>query len=391
MPNTKKSLFECVDTYVVWASLAIVFVVPSTNNFTDYNLKVYLVCVLGLYSWVRFIYKKKYLIIDRLYKYLIYTILGILLVNLLITHTPLSMFGDIYIQAGFVSLIAIIGIALNSVNQSLVKILNALFIACILLSVFSFFYQTVIYDSLTSTRLIGPFFQSDVLAVYLASGFIAGFNLINKYKSKNGLFLYILGELIILTGIMFTQTRLVVMLILILSGIYFLFKYKKSYKFNILLLTSFILIFIAFCSVGNRSYNPESLITSIKYRLDLQSAVIAHSSSSVFISKGAETLSLDLKCSNLNSFYPLRQTCKNYIFESSHNIFLDHSILFGYGVGIIMLFLAIYSIYRCLVAKDQQLLILGLIVTLISIYYFSNVNSIELELLFWIFVAYSGI
>jgi hypothetical protein len=299
------------------------------------------------------------------------------------------MFGDVYIQVGFISLIAIIGISLNSINQSLDKILSVIFLTCVLLSVFSFFYQTVIYDSITSSRLIGPFFQSDVLAVYLGSGFIAGFNLFKKYKSRNGLLLYILGELIILTGIMFTQTRLVVMLILILSGIYLLYKYKKSYKFNTLILISFILIFIAFCSVGNRSYNPESLLTSIKYRLNLQSAVISHSSSSVFISKGAETLSLDLKCSNLNSFYPLRQTCKNYIFESSHNIFLDHSILFGYGVGIIMLFLAIYSIYRCLVAKDQQLLILGLIIILISIYYLSNVNSIELELLFWIFVGYS--
>ena len=162
---------------------------------------------------------------------------------------------------------------------------------------------------------------------------------------------------------------------------------NRSFKIYIPIFLICIVSISVVVSVSNRSYSPHNLFDSVAYRLDLQYSAIKNSSSSFVIGRGSEGITKDLSCRNMEDFYPLKQTCKNYIFLSTHNVYLDDSILFGYLVGILFLLISIYSIYKSIKAGNNDLLVVGLILSLITIYYFSNVNSIELELIFWLLVS----
>jgi len=389
MINSKIKLTDFLDRYLIVPCLLIPFLVPSLNIYNDFILKVYVICVIGLYSWIRFIFKKKYQLLDIKYTYTLAVICLLLLVNIVLNHSNYSLFGGINIQVGSVGLLSVIGIALNIINQPKKDLLIGLFLSCVMLSLFSIYFQYRVYGTVNSARFIGPFFQSDVLAVYLGAGLISGISLFFKSKSINKNSLLIIGELAILTGIIFTQTRLVIILVFLLLMIYLLMRSNRSFKIYIPFFLMCIVSISLAVSVSNRSYSPNNLFNSVAYRLDLQYSAIKNSSSSFLIGRGSEGITEDLSCRNMKDFYPLRQTCKNYIFLSTHNVYLDDSILFGYLVGILFLLISIYSIYKSIKAGNNDLLVVGLILSLITIYYFSNVNSIELELLFWIFVGYS--
>ncbi len=387
MINSKIKLTDFLDRYLIVPCLLIPFLVPSLNIYNDFILKVYVICVIGLYSWIRFIFKKKYQLLDIKYTYTSAVICLLLLVNIVLNHSNYSLFGGINIQVGSVGLLSVIGIALNSINQPKKDLLIGLFLSCVMLSLFSIYFQHRVYGTVNSARFIGPFFQSDVLAVYLGAGLISGISLFFKNKSINKNILLIIGELIILSGIIFTQTRLIIMLVFLLLMIYLLMRSNRSFKIYIPIFLICIVSISAVVSVSNRSYSPHNLFNSVAYRLDLQYSAIKNSSSSFLIGRGSEGITKDLSCRNMEDFYPLKQTCKNYIFLSTHNVYLDDSILFGYLVGILFLLISIYSIYKSIKAGNNDSLVVGLILSLITIYYFSNVNSIELELIFWLLVS----
>ena len=384
----KAKLIDYVDKYSIIACFLLPFVVPSKNIYLDFILRTYIVIILGIFSWFRILQKKKISQLEIAYKIPLAVIILMLILDLFLYHDSYAMFGGIYMQIGIVSLLSIIGICINSINKKIYLLFQGLFLSCIALSIFSFYFQSTIYGSLFSNRLIGPFFQSDILAIYLSLGFLAGLIFIGSLKSIKSKFLFSIGESIIMTGIIFTQTRLVIILLLLISCIYLIYTLPKKIRLVSIIFMTLTASLIIFVSIILRpNYNLSSLYDSTIYRFELQSAAISHSNSSIFIGKSVYGLSSDLECKNLNKFYELRKTCNNYIFQSSHNLFLDHSIMFGYIAGIMMFFAGAYSIYICFKNPNNNTVLLGLILTTTTIYYFSNVNSIELELLYWLLIG----
>ena len=387
----KAKLIDYVDKYSILSCFIVPFVVPSKNIYLDFILRTYIIVILGIFSWFRIFQKKKILQLEIAYIIPLAIIILMLILDLFLYHDSYAMFGGIYMQIGLISLLSLIGICINSIDKKIYLMFRGLFLSCIALSIFSFYFQSTIYGSVFSNRLVGPFFQSDILAIYLGVGFLAGFIFIGSLKNIKSKFLFSIGESIIMAGIIFTQTRLVIILLLLISFIYLIYALPKKIRLvSMIFLTVTAYLIISASIILRPNYGLSSLYDSTIYRFELQGAAISHSNSSFFIGKSVYGLSSDLECKNLNKFYELKQTCKNFIFQSSHNAFLDHSIMFSYIVGLSMLFMSLYSIQKCLLGSKHESKLVGLILTIITIYYFSNINSLELELVFWLLIGMSA-
>lgn len=83
-----------------------------------------------------------------------------------------------------------------------------------------------------------------------------------------------------------------------------------------------------------RLTNPSYAEFSVRYRLDLQSAALKASDHRPFLGYGIGNLADALNCPSLH-VAPLKQTChEGYFFSSSHNIYLDRVLAFGWLAGL---------------------------------------------------------
>ncbi len=243
-------------------------------------------------------------------------------------------------------------------------ILKTAFISSLCIAVYSVFTSIPLLKS--GARLIGPVYQSNVLAVILGIGIISAFSLYKNSKTLNNIIIF-LGQLFLFLAIFLTKSRLILALVVlsvvavillitiknlkkeksILSKIKNLSKFKLlAIILSTLLIASGFLYFANLNSSFSRLFNIQLLNNGISYRVHLQEygvKLLKHTpifgwgeDSIIFVYDKFEDLPKDIKSSYED---------ENQHVDSTHNVFLDKFLELGYFGGIAYLLLILYVSY----------------------------------------------
>lgn len=351
-------------------------------------VQLVLILIAATTAATRLIYKKnRKLNFPKLAKYLLSVYGVFIFISLVIYRNANSWFGyfhDKIDSTGSLALLAIICVALMlySVNQT--RIIKYLYISIIGLSISGLVQQI---ESHSLIRIGGLLHQPDLLSIYMALGLILGTILyvkLPKYK-----YYIIAGQILLLAVLVLTQTRATLILTLLIFALIIL---RSRLRLNLkiiylaLLITCSALIFIFSSTIVSSRLSSVSYATSsIKYRGDLQAYALNESASSPIYGYGGGNLKSALPCSRVKSL-DLMQTCsQGYYFSSSHNIFLDRILQYGWIGGLSYLGFIAYSLYLGLWSKGVTRYF-AYCALLISVYYLTNVTSLGVEALLWLFL-----
>ena len=294
----------------------------------------------------------------------LFALIILLLVGLLSTivnpHLGYDLWGAHYIGFGYISLLAIIGCGLFYLQIKNQLLIIWLYAICVLLGLTAIPYNLIRLHELI--RIGGVFAQADILSIFLGVGLLIGWQLLARYRTYR-IWLYI-TQLILATILILTQTRVVIGLVIVLSLIWLILRsnfLKQHRTKTIVIICSAILLFaIGLFLVPARVTSPSYAEFSVKYRLELQDAALKASFSRPFLGYGIGNLADSLKCQSLQAA-PLQQTClEGYFFNSSHDIYLDRVLAFGWIGGLAYLLFVISSLAKGLAKRGELNTILSL-------------------------------
>lgn len=383
------NLLELIDKIAVTAALVSAVFMPFSDHIKDAQLKLIILIVIGAYSWIRILFFRLQKIRWGFASYLIAAFVVLLIIVGFSSSGSKNILGIYYSQISVVPLLAIIGIAVNSSFLKPEFIARAVFASSALVAFLAFPYDMLRYHELVIGRLNGTLVQSNILAVYIGTGLIIGFYWLvnNTYKDRK--YLLIAAEAYMLFMIVLTQTRFIVMLLGLMALTYFVFTAKKDKKIVIAAVATLLFVVGSVAIVNNRQIGPAAIDNSISYRLHLQSKALSGDSIKIIQTNGTDKLMNKLDCKNLRNSNDLSKTCNyGFVFTSYHNQFLDRTVQFGWLTGLIYTVLTVFGLVEFYRQRRNKLFVaLGSAFLLILLYYFTNITSIELELLLWLLLA----
>jgi len=385
----RSNLLVLADKVALFAALALAVFMPFSNHIKDAQLKLIILIVIGAYSWVRILFFKLKKINWGFASYLIAALVASLITIGFLSSGSKNIAGIYYSQISVLPLLAIIGVALNSSFLKPQFIAKAVFISSALVAFLAFPYDMLRYHELIIGRLNGTLAQSNILAVYISAGLIIGFYWLvtNTYKDKK--YILVAMEAYMLFMVVLTQTRFIVILLSLMALTYFALSAKKDKKIILIAIATLLFMMGSVFVANNRQIGPKAIDNSISYRLHLQSKAFSGDSIKPIQHNGTDRLMNKLDCKNLRQSNDLSKTCdRGFIFTSYHNQFIDRTVQFGWLTGIIyiaVVALGLVEFYRQ--RNTGVLLALGSAFLLIVLYYFTNITSIELELLLWLLLA----
>lgn len=366
-------------SFVLVTLLLSVFLAPHSYPGSNFNLQLAVIVLIGVISWI-FIFtldKDKIAVLKNI------PLISLLLVSLsliIFSNNSLNNFGSYIYPIGSITILSFIGLSVFVSSVPRLSLIKYIFLSSLILAlvclVYSIFHS---HNPLYPERLSGIVFQPDILAAYIAAGFICSLGLIDSRQYDKQRLWLILSSAILFSTVYLTKSRTILAAVILLSVI---FIGLKNIRIGLSILLTLLLLSILLIGY---SHNLHKLNNIISYRSDIQLSASQRFFKNPFVIAGNYGLEKDLSCSNLVKYEALITTCnKGYSFSSSHNIFIDRTIEFGIIGGLAYVCLLFIAIYRYMTSKISANKSIGIMLLLISIYYLTNVTSIELELLIWL-------
>ena len=307
------------------------------------------------------------------------------LLSLLVHPSFMNVFGSTLVRLGSLELIAcvICGFSVRVLKAQ--QLLSWLYGSAVLLAMVTIPYQFLTIHHLA--RLGGTFHQSDILAVWMACGLLLGFGVWRMYPKKR-LFV-ILAQAILLLILLLSQTRAVIVLLAVVTLWMIVIEQKSFHKrlgLSLGLIGSLAIgILLSQTVLPHRLTDTHFATQSTTYRLSLQKYAVKALVKQPLWGFGAGSLPSALACPTLHAA-ALQATChEGHYFDSSHNIFLDRFLALGWLGGIAFITIVVSLLVTGLRKKGLDR-IFTYCALLISLYYFTNVASLTVELLLWIFL-----
>lgn len=316
---------------------------------------------------------------------------------------PATLLGVIFLLSGFISLLLNPHLYYNLLGAPHARIGLMAFItyvvsAFVVLQIpvvtrLKYMYMTIVSVAVASVpyalwnlgtleRLGGVFAQADIFACLLGVGILIGLSLLPR-SPRHTKILYVTHGLLI-TLLFLSETRAVLIITALLWLVWLVRERSVSWK-RVVGIAAAIVITAAtvHALLPSRLTDVTYAKESFDYRLALKREALSASADKPFFGYGPGNLADALDCRQLND-RSLQTTCEEgYFFNSSHNIFLDRILTFGWIGGlsfVALLALAIRTAWR---AKDERR-VFAYMLLLFAGYYLTNVTHIVLELLLWI-------
>jgi hypothetical protein len=377
--NAKLALLA-TQTVLVSVCIMPFLIFLSVNQ--DIDMQAALLILLGVLAWVavlitNLLYK---IVWPNIVKYSFYTYCVICILSLIDHASLINLYGSVLLRLGSLELLASVGCGILLSRVPSKKLMLWLYIVSVTAAVISVPYTYFSFHFFI--RLGGIFHQADILAAWLACGFILGCGLWSYYNKRH--ILIGISQLLLLVALFLTQTR-AVMAILVLLLIIMAIRNVKTRKRRIVYLSSIAVLLLMIAIIGHQIL-PNRLAntpTSIVYRLRLQSYGVKSSFNEPLLGFGAGNVSQSLSCQSFKDAELVHTCSQGYYFDSSHDIYLDRILALGYIGGIAFVTFVVCSIYRALRLPDQQQYF-GYTALLLGLYYLTNVTNIEIEVLLWI-------
>lgn len=384
----RAKIFELADKISVSAALVLAVFMPFSDHIKDAQIKLVILIVIGAYSWARILFFRLQQIEWGYVSYLIVALVVLLALIGVLSSGTKNIFGIYYSQISVLPLLAIIGIALNASFLKAEFVARAVFVSSALVAFLAFPYDMLRYHELIIGRLNGTLIQANILAVYISAGLIIGFYWLATNTFEDKKYSLMAVEAYMLFMIILTQTRFIVILLGLMAMVYFALSPKKDTKIYIAALATILFVAGSVIVVNNRQIGPAAIDQSVSYRLHLQSKSFSGGSIKPIQTNGTDKLLNKLDCKNLNDSEDLARTCsRGFIFTSYHNQFIDRTVQFGWIFGIAYVAINVTGLVVFYRQRRNKLFVaLGSACTVIVLYYSTNVTSIEIELLLWIFI-----
>lgn len=368
-------------------SLALSITIPFLVFFDssrNIDLQGYILIISGLCAWISLLLRPVK-IIELLNKTTVWLIILLLVTSLLsMLLTPninYGLFGAPLVRLGAGGLISCIGIALLTLNFKFDDLIKYLYLIIVGFALVSLPYAII--NSSEMDRLGGLSNQATIFSCIVGVGFIFGLNIFaafSKYRPYIVLIQVFLFSLIVLS-----QTRAIILLVILLTLVWSYKSYgKSSFRFiPVLMISLLLIVFISQTIHSNRIIDNQYAEKSINYRIELQKSASTALLEYPLFGYGPGNMADALPCNKLQDSM-LQKTCsQGYFFNSSHNIFLDRLITYGWIHGLIFITLIILGLYNSF-RRSQKQRIFGFALILISGYYLTNVTGVVLELLLWV-------
>ena len=307
--------------------------------------------------------------------------LAIIVLGLVRGNPAQSLLGYPTGHPGALAIAASIMIALFLVDSTNWKLGN--------IFVFTAGYTLLSMFTFSGGRLMGLVTQANVSALISAIGYIVGLRLFILWPKYRWQILVL--EIVLLAGVILTQSRLVILAIIIATviSVFLSAREEKSAKAktNILLLVIGVLVLIVIMVFFvPRFVNFQYLIESIHYRLDLwlySLRMLVHAQP---LGLGSGSIALHLIDFGQPPPRMMSTIANNYYFESSHNILIDRGIEWGLLGLATYLTIIIASLRSVLANWSKNLIEINIIVLMIIVFVLINNSVIELEMIFWLFL-----
>jgi hypothetical protein len=353
----------------------LVFFDPSVNV----DLQAYIILIVGASSWLALSLqiKPRHNLSTAIAAPLMMLLTLGLLSSFFNPDVLHNLIGNGYVRLGFFELLSCVGLGMLVRQQKFSHVLLVIYLEICLVSLVAIPYT--LYDFGSLCRIGGVFAQPDIFATVLGVGYLIGFEMIRIFPSKK---LYVSASQLIIAGLLLmTQTRAVIAFTFVLSLIAFWVITRSIARCALLLSLYVLIICIAAVITPNRLTDINYSQQSINYRLHMDIDTVNQSWSHALLGYGFGNLGTPLNCTQLQST-DLQKTCHDgYVFNSSHNIYIDRILEVGWLAGVCFMSLAIVSIRNGMQLKSKK--IASLAAALIALYYLTNVTSVTLELLFW--------
>jgi len=270
-----------------------------------------------------------------------------------------------------------IGLVLHKLDNKLFMV--ALYVSIVALALVSVPYDLLFIGSLV--RLSGPLRQPDFLAAWLGCGLLIGLFAYRWYPRYSKAILAAQG--LLLVTLLLTETRAIIGLVLLLTLVY-LWIFKKAWKFIIGAVIITCVLFVPFIHTKALHSTTHILQQDVLLRVHIQSVAIQSFKTMPFQGYGPGNIVNVLACAKLTS-PDLVAVCNRHLeYTSSHNIFIDRLLEFGWLGGLTYIALTVYAITRGFRSQTESGRALSFCMLLLGFYYLTNITSTEVELLFWV-------
>lgn len=305
-------------------------------------------------------------------------------VSLLVHPSLRNLFGSPLVYLGSAVLITAPGCGLALYSLPPVKVFRWLYVSFVALAAVSLAYS--LPGSWVDGRLGGVFHQADFLAVSMGLGLILGVELWRRQQFRRRWL--VCAQTVLAVVLLLSQTRaviglmpLIILTMVALSGVPIR---RKLLAAGSLTLAFVVAIAAVHALLPSRLSDAGYAVDSVRYRLHLQQYGLADSRHQALIGRGAGEVSQALRCPTLRD-PELQATChQGYYFDSSHNVFLDRVLAFGWPGGLAFTALTGLGLWHGFRGRRIAFAVGGLF---IALYFLTNVSSIEIETLFWIMLV----
>jgi hypothetical protein len=302
-------------------------------------------------------------------------------------HKAYDILGAPYVRIGFVGVISFVVCGFMLLGIPVNKFIKYLFLIISILAWLSIPYSLVRFHSLV--RLPGILNQPDIFGCILGCCLLLGWYIIYDSSQKK---YWLMANQLFLTILLFlTQTRAVIAITILLSLIW-LYLRRDIVSRRQIIVGGLIVTLIAISCYGilpHRLKNTAYAYQSTTYRFSLQQAALTASTHKILLGYGLGNLADALPCPSLHAT-ALHNTCRQgYFFNSSHNILIDRILAVGWLGGLAYLCFIIWALISGW-SREPSRQILCLVSLLICLYYFTNVTSVILDLIFWVLLIRIG-
>jgi O-antigen ligase len=350
------------------------FLVPF-SDLRNIDMQALVLLIVGACCWTGWVLQMAWRSLDR-FGVIAVSVYVFSCLAMLVLHTS-SVLGEPYLGLGSLGLIACAGLGLVTLRTAQDLIVRRLYGLIVIFAITSLVYTVVINHTLG--RVGGLVLQADVFAAICGVGFLLGLQLLREKRP----YIFILaGQCILLTAVLLSQTRAVVVLLAALSIVWLVVECRRYKVAAILSVVAIGLLLL----VPSRITQAGALSEGVAYRWQLQQAAAAAILEKPLLGYGPGNVHEALTCNKLTT-PELQATCaEGYYFNSSHVIYLDRMLALGIIGGsafTVTVTLALYRVGRNKRVRQQ----FGYATVLIALYYLTNVTSIALEMLLWVLLV----